>query len=42
MKLTPRGREMADRAIAVHFERLDNQLAALTRSERKDMAGLLS
>jgi len=42
VKLTPQGRELADRAIAVHFERLDEQLTALSRSERKDIAGLLS
>lgn len=42
VKLTPQGLALADQAIATHFERLDEQLASLSRAERKTMAELLS
>lgn len=42
VRLTAKGRSLADRAIKLHFEALAETLAALDRSERKQLAALLS
>lgn len=42
VRLTPKGHAVADEAIALHFEAMAVALAALTRSERRQTARLLS
>ena len=42
VQLTPQGRELADRAIAVHFAQLDALLGVLEQDERAVLASLLS
>jgi DNA-binding MarR family transcriptional regulator len=42
IKLTPSGIQMADRAIAMHLETMADTLTALSASERKQAAALLS
>jgi hypothetical protein len=41
IRLTPRGRALADRAIELHFAELAQLLSALTSTERSSLARLL-
>ena len=42
VRLTPSGLKMADEVIGRHFAGVDGRLAALTATERRQLAGLLS
>lgn len=42
IRLTPAGRALADRAVELHFERLEGIFACLTRAEGRQLAALLS
>jgi DNA-binding MarR family transcriptional regulator len=42
VRLTAKGRSLADRAIKLHFEALTETLSALNRAERDQLAALLS
>lgn len=42
VQLTAKGRKLADRAILVHFEALNETLSGLNRAERDQLAKLLS
>ena len=42
VRLTPKGRKLADRAIKIHFEALAEEFACLGIAERKSLSSLLS
>lgn len=42
VRLTPKGRTLADRAIKLHFEALAEELSGIDRGERAQLAALLS
>ena len=42
VRLTPKGRILADRAIKIHFEALAEELACLKADERKTLSSLLA
>jgi hypothetical protein len=41
-KLTPDGRALANRAIALHFKRLEETFGSLTKAERHHLSAILS